>query len=62
MRARPSLLRELCSASRSPTARLQQVGRFVVANDYDATARSTRELEQAEACLADASQYVTEKG
>ena len=44
MSARPSPLTELCSALPSLPARLQQVGRFVAANDYDATTRSMREL------------------
>jgi DNA-binding MurR/RpiR family transcriptional regulator len=44
MSARPSPLRELCSALPSLPTRLQQVGRFVAANDYDATTRSMREL------------------
>src|SRR5256714_5562980 len=39
-----SPLNELCSALPSLPARLQQVGRFVAANDYDATTRSMREL------------------
>jgi len=43
-RARPSPLNELCSALPSLPSRLQQVGRFVAANDYDATTRSMREL------------------
>lgn len=37
-------LNELCSALPSLPARLQQVGRFVAANDYDATTRSMRDL------------------
>jgi len=37
-------LNELCSALPSLPTRLQQVGRFVAANDYDATTRSMREL------------------
>jgi DNA-binding MurR/RpiR family transcriptional regulator len=44
MSARPSPLTELCSALPSLPSRLQQVGRFVAANDYDATTRSMREL------------------
>jgi DNA-binding MurR/RpiR family transcriptional regulator len=44
MSARPSPLVELCSALPSLPSRLQQVGRFVAANDYDATTRSMREL------------------
>src|SRR5215471_7328237 len=44
MSARPSPLVELCSALPSLPQRLQQVGRFVAANDYDATTRSMREL------------------
>jgi len=44
MSARPSPLNELCSALPSLSSRLQQVGRFVAANDYDATTRSMREL------------------
>ena len=39
-----SPLNELCSALPSLPARLQQVGRFVAANDYDATTRSMRDL------------------
>src|SRR5258706_5797193 len=46
--ARPQLksspLNELCSALPSLPMRLQEVGRFVAANDYDATTRSMREL------------------
>src|SRR2546423_1881660 len=46
--ARPQLksspLHELCSALPSLPMRLQEVGRFVAANDYDATTRSMREL------------------
>src|SRR6516164_10003719 len=41
---RSSPLSELASALPSLPARLQQVGRFVAANDYDATTRSMREL------------------
>jgi len=44
MSAKPSPLSELCSALPSLPSRLQQVGRFVAANDYDATTRSMREL------------------
>ena len=39
-----SPLNELRSALPSLPARLQQVGRFVAANDYDATTRSMRDL------------------
>jgi DNA-binding MurR/RpiR family transcriptional regulator len=39
-----SPLNELCSALPSLPLRLQEVGRFVAANDYDATTRSMREL------------------
>jgi DNA-binding MurR/RpiR family transcriptional regulator len=39
-----SPLTELCSALPSLPMRLQEVGRFVAANDYDATTRSMREL------------------
>src|SRR5258708_10869965 len=39
-----SPLNELCSALPSLPMRLQQVGRFVAANDYDATTRSMRDL------------------
>jgi DNA-binding MurR/RpiR family transcriptional regulator len=42
--AKPSPLNELCSALPSLPMRLQEVGRFVAANDYDATTRSMREL------------------
>ena len=41
---KPSPLTELCSALPSLPMRLQQVGRFVAANDYDATTRSMRDL------------------
>ncbi|KWV51702.1 transcriptional regulator [Bradyrhizobium macuxiense] len=41
---KPSPLNELCSALPSLPMRLQEVGRFVAANDYDATTRSMREL------------------
>jgi DNA-binding MurR/RpiR family transcriptional regulator len=44
MNVRPSPLNELCSALPSLPLRLQQVGRFVAANDYDATTRSMRDL------------------
>src|SRR3954469_25337615 len=44
MIAKPSPLSELCSALPSLPSRLQQVGRFVAANDYDATTRSMRDL------------------
>ena len=40
----PRPLNELCSALPSLPTRLQQVGRFVAANDYDATTRSMRDL------------------
>src|SRR6266702_4901518 len=39
-----SPLNALCSALPSLPMRLQEVGRFVAANDYDATTRSMREL------------------
>lgn len=42
-----SPLNELCSALPSLPMRLRQVGRFVAANDYDATTRSMRELAAA---------------
>src|SRR5260370_36616241 len=42
--AKPSPLNELCSALPSLPMRLQEVGRFVAANDYDATTRSMGEL------------------
>ena len=42
--SKPSPLNELCSALPSLPMRLQEVGRFVAANDYDATTRSMREL------------------
>ncbi|KRR16407.1 transcriptional regulator [Bradyrhizobium lablabi] len=42
--SKSSPLNELCSALPSLPARLQQVGRFVAANDYDATTRSMRDL------------------
>ena len=41
---RTSPLSELHSALPSLPTRLQQIGRFVVANDYDATTRSMRDL------------------
>ena len=41
---KPSPLSELCSALPSLPMRLQEVGRFVAANDYDATTRSMRDL------------------
>src|SRR5258708_32463406 len=42
--AKPSPLSELCSALPSLPLRLREVGRFVAANDYDATTRSMRDL------------------
>ena len=42
--SKSSPLNELCSALPSLPVRLQQVGRFVAANDYDATTRSMRDL------------------
>jgi DNA-binding MurR/RpiR family transcriptional regulator len=42
--SKSSPLNDLCSALPSLPMRLQQVGRFVAANDYDATTRSMREL------------------
>src|SRR5207302_11024767 len=42
--AKSSPLSELRIALPSLPSRLQQVGRFVAANDYDATTRSMREL------------------
>jgi DNA-binding MurR/RpiR family transcriptional regulator len=45
--SKPSPLNELCSALPSLPMRLQEVGRFVAANDYDATTRSMRELATA---------------
>src|ERR1700736_1187579 len=39
-----SPLSELCSALPSLPMRLREVGRFVAANDYDATTRSMRDL------------------
>jgi DNA-binding MurR/RpiR family transcriptional regulator len=44
MSSKPSPLNELCSALPSLPTRLQEVGRFVAANDYDATTRSMRDL------------------
>src|ERR1700686_4254848 len=46
-RSNSSPLNELCSALPSLPTRLQQVGRFVAANDYDATTRSMRDLAAA---------------
>jgi DNA-binding MurR/RpiR family transcriptional regulator len=43
-RPESSPLNDLCSALPSLPMRLQQVGRFVAANDYDATTRSMRDL------------------
>src|SRR4029077_16985280 len=42
-----SPLTELCSALPSLPMRLQEVGRFVAPNDYDAPTRSMRELASA---------------
>jgi DNA-binding MurR/RpiR family transcriptional regulator len=42
-----SPLSELCSALPSLPTRLREVGRFVAANDYDATTRSMRDLAAA---------------
>src|SRR4029077_4470940 len=42
--SRSSPLSELCSALPSLPTRLREVGRFVAANDYDATTRSMRDL------------------
>src|SRR5256885_3372788 len=42
--SKSSPLNELCSALPSLPMRLQEVGRFVAANEYDATTRSMREL------------------
>jgi DNA-binding MurR/RpiR family transcriptional regulator len=42
--SKTSPLNELCSALPSLPMRLQQVGRYVAANDYDATTRSMRDL------------------
>ena len=44
---KPSPLNELCSALPSLPMRLREVGRFVAANDYDATTRSMRDLAAA---------------
>jgi len=45
--AKSSPLNELCSALPSLPMRLREVGRFVAANDYDATTRSMRDLAAA---------------
>src|SRR5712672_4296875 len=45
--SKPSPLNELCSALPSLPMRLREVGRFVAANDYDATTRSMRDLAAA---------------
>ncbi|HXO72198.1 MAG TPA: MurR/RpiR family transcriptional regulator [Bradyrhizobium sp.] len=45
--AKPSPLNELRSALPSLPMRLREVGRFVAANDYDATTRSMRDLAAA---------------
>src|SRR5882762_7287495 len=45
--SKSSPLNELCSALPSLPTRLREVGRFVAANDYDATTRSMRELAAA---------------
>jgi DNA-binding MurR/RpiR family transcriptional regulator len=45
--AKSSPLTELCSALPSLPMRLREVGRFVAANDYDATTRSMRDLAAA---------------
>src|SRR5260370_29123767 len=45
--AKSSPLSELCSALPSLPMRLREVGRFVAANDYDATTRSMRDLAAA---------------
>src|SRR5215472_8739309 len=42
--SKSSPLSELCSALPSLPMRLREVGRFVAANDYDATTRSMRDL------------------
>src|ERR1700675_1785765 len=42
-----SPLNQLCSALPSLPMRLREVGRFVAANDYDATTRSMRDLAAA---------------
>jgi DNA-binding MurR/RpiR family transcriptional regulator len=44
---KPSPYNELCSALPSLPMRLREVGRFVAANDYDATTRSMRDLAAA---------------
>src|SRR5471032_2134937 len=46
-RSNASPLNELCSALPSLPMRLREVGRFVAANDYDATTRSMRDLAAA---------------
>jgi DNA-binding MurR/RpiR family transcriptional regulator len=43
-RPKSSPLNDLCSALPSLPTRLREVGRFVAANDYDATTRSMRDL------------------
>jgi DNA-binding MurR/RpiR family transcriptional regulator len=45
--SKSSPLNELCSALPSLPMRLREVGRFVAANDYDATTRSMRDLAAA---------------
>jgi len=76
--SKSSPLNELCTALPSLPMRLQEVGRLVAANDYDATTRSMRELasaagadsasaakwrfEETELRLAAMSRYVAEKG
>jgi DNA-binding MurR/RpiR family transcriptional regulator len=45
--SKPSPLNALCSALPSLPMRLREVGRFVAANDYDATTRSMRDLAAA---------------
>src|SRR6201991_2496096 len=45
--AKSSPLNDLCSALPSLPMRLREVGRFVAANDYDATTRSMRDLAAA---------------
>ena len=45
--SKASPLNDLCSALPSLPTRLQQVGRYVAANDYDATTRSMRDLAAA---------------
>jgi hypothetical protein len=74
--SKSSSLNELCTALPSLPMRLQEVGRFVAANDYDVTTRSMRELasagadpasaakrrlEATELRLAAMSQYVAER-